>query len=48
MTNDELFTPFAITHFHEGTHSNADHPDAVDVANVRRNSINHHFPRCNY
>jgi hypothetical protein len=34
MTNSELFTPFAITHFHDGKHTNADHPDAVEISNV--------------
>lgn len=34
MTNDKLFTPFEITHFHDGKHTNADHPAPVDIENV--------------
>lgn len=34
MTNDELFTPFEVTHFHDGKHTNADHPAGVEVENV--------------
>ncbi|KFY34438.1 hypothetical protein V494_06773 [Pseudogymnoascus sp. VKM F-4513 (FW-928)] len=34
MTNDKLFTPFEITHFHNGKHTNADHPAGVQVENT--------------
>ncbi|OBT88366.1 hypothetical protein VE02_02348 [Pseudogymnoascus sp. 03VT05] len=34
MTNSELFTPFEITHFHDGKHTNADHPAEVTVENT--------------
>ncbi|KFY94168.1 hypothetical protein V498_04012 [Pseudogymnoascus sp. VKM F-4517 (FW-2822)] len=34
MTNDELFTPFEVTHFHDGKHTNADHPAGVEVENT--------------
>ncbi|ELR05568.1 hypothetical protein GMDG_07488 [Pseudogymnoascus destructans 20631-21] len=34
MTNSELFTPFEITHFHDGKHTNADHPASVTVENT--------------
>lgn len=35
MTNSKLFTPFEVTHFHDGKHTNADHPAAVEIENVR-------------
>jgi hypothetical protein len=34
MTNSKLFTPFEVTHFHDGKHTNADHPAEVTVENV--------------
>ncbi|KFY31478.1 hypothetical protein V493_01075 [Pseudogymnoascus sp. VKM F-4281 (FW-2241)] len=34
MTNNELFTPFEITHFHNGKHTNADHPAGVEIENT--------------
>jgi hypothetical protein len=39
MTNDQLFTAFALTHFHEGKHTKDDHPDEVDVNNVRLSNM---------